>query len=244
MNISGYVQQDELFVSTLTVREHLEIQANLRLVNMNSSERQRRVGEVMRELGLRKCQNAKIGISGIDKGISGGESKRLSFASELLDNPPLLFCDEPTTGLDSFMAESVVNVMRSLTSSGHTIICTIHQPSSSIFKNFDKVMFLASGRLTYFGTPADSIKLFESFGYPCPPNYNPADMIIDLLSIESGKEEESRERIRKVCDQFHHSDASKELIERIERSKLNMNAKKEDKFVRQMASVFLQVIFV
>lgn len=241
MDVSGYVQQDELFVSTLTVREHLNIQANLRLVNMSADERQKRVNEVINELGLRKCQNSQIGVNGIKKGISGGETKRLSFASELLDNPPLLFCDEPTTGLDSSMAESVVNLMRSLASSGHTIICTIHQPSSAIFNKFDKVMFLASGRLTYFGTPSDSIKLFESFGYPCPANYNPADMIVDLLSIEAGKEDECRERIQRVCDQFHESNTSRELLQRVEQSKLNMNERKEEQSLREMAPVYLQV---
>lgn len=71
--------------------------------------------------------------------ILGGEAKRLLFASELLNNPPLLFCDEPTTGLDSFMAESVVNVMRNLVKAGRTIICTIHQPSSIVYRKFDKV---------------------------------------------------------------------------------------------------------
>lgn len=72
----------------------------------------------------------------------GGEAKRLSFASELLTNPPLLFFDEPTTGLDSFMAESVVNVMKKLSKMGRTIICTIHQPSSLLYRKFDKVCFV------------------------------------------------------------------------------------------------------
>ncbi|KAI6171456.1 ABC transporter domain-containing protein [Aphelenchoides bicaudatus] len=240
MDISGYVQQDELFVSTLTVQEHLNVQANLRLVNMNAKQRKQRIEEIIHELGLRKCRNSRIGISGVKKGISGGELKRLSFASELLDNPPLLFCDEPTTGLDSSMAESVVNLMRSLASSGHTIICTIHQPSSAIFGKFDKAMFLASGRLAYFGSPSDSIKVFKSFGYPCPTNYNPADMILDVLSIEPGKVEEGKERVQQICDKFVDSPAGKDLQDRIDRSKFNLDEKKAESF-RQMAPLYLQV---
>lgn len=68
--------------------------------------------------------------------------RRLSFAGELLSNPALLFCDEPTTGLDSSMAESVVNVMKKLCKNGRTIICTIHQPSSIIYRKFDRVKFI------------------------------------------------------------------------------------------------------
>ena len=64
------------------------------------------------QLGLTKCANTLIGIQGRIKGISGGESKRLAFASEVLTNPPLLFCDEPTSGLDSYMAQNVVEVLK------------------------------------------------------------------------------------------------------------------------------------
>lgn len=73
------------------------------------------------------------------RGISGGEKKRLNVASELLTSPTLLFADEPTTGLDSFMAASVVKVLRGLSDSGRTVIATIHQPSSGIFEMFDDV---------------------------------------------------------------------------------------------------------
>jgi energy-coupling factor transporter ATP-binding protein EcfA2 len=175
------------------------------------------------------------------KSISGGEMKRLLFASELLDNPALLFADEPTTGLDSSMADSVVNLMRSLTSSGHTIICTIHQPSSEIFQKFDKVMFLAAGRLAYFGRPIDSVDLFNSFGYPCPANYNPADLIVDILSIEPNNEEECRERANKICDQFRDSSQGQELFRRIEGNRSREEDRPTSGKLRQMAPVSLQI---
>ena len=66
----------------------------------------------MQELGLKKCEKTMIGIQGRIKGISGGEMKRLAFASEVLTNPPLMFCDEPTSGLDSYMAQNVVEVLK------------------------------------------------------------------------------------------------------------------------------------
>uniref|UniRef100_A0A915DJD5 ABC transporter domain-containing protein n=1 Tax=Ditylenchus dipsaci TaxID=166011 RepID=A0A915DJD5_9BILA len=186
--VSGYVQQDDLFMSTLTVKEQLTIQARLRLVGFTEDQIRRRVKDIIEDLGLTNCQDSLIGMSGVRKGISGGEARRLLFAEELIHNPALLFCDEPTSGLDSSMAESVVNVMQKLCRSGRTIICTIHQPSSIIYRKFDRVMFIANGHLDI---PV--------------PNYNPADMIIEKLSIEPQNETACRERIKAICNSFNHS---------------------------------------
>uniref|UniRef100_A0A1I7XIF1 ABC transporter domain-containing protein n=1 Tax=Heterorhabditis bacteriophora TaxID=37862 RepID=A0A1I7XIF1_HETBA len=213
--ISGYAQQEELFVGTLTVREYLTIQARLR-VNGTQSKREKRVNTVLSQLGLLKCQNTRIGVIGVKKGISGGEARRLTFACELLSNPALLFCDEPTTGLDSFMAESVVQVLSKLAKSGRTVICTIHQPSSQLYLMFDRVMFLAGGRTAFLGSPRDGIEFFKSSGYPCPHNYNPADMIIHILATVPQEEEECRARISKICDQFSNGSYGRTLSNNID----------------------------
>ncbi|WAQ93831.1 WHITE-like protein [Mya arenaria] len=137
-NISAYVQQDDLFIATMTVKEHLTFRGLLRMENeVSRSRRLERVQEVIKELGLTKCQDNMIGDPGRLKGISGGEMRRLSFASEFLTNPPLLFCDEPTSGLDSFMAEKIVQTLKGMADKGKTIVCTIHQPSSEVFALFD-----------------------------------------------------------------------------------------------------------
>ncbi|CAG2167089.1 unnamed protein product [Oppiella nova] len=104
-SVSSYIQQHDLFQPLFTVREHLLFQFN-----------------------LTKCAETRIGDNKQLKGISGGEMKRLSLASEVLTNPSLI--DEPTTGLDSFMAKSIVQVLKTMASEGRTVVCTIHQPSS------------------------------------------------------------------------------------------------------------------
>ncbi|CAD6197142.1 unnamed protein product [Caenorhabditis auriculariae] len=204
-SICGYAQQEELFVATLTVKEYLNIQARLR-VDGNEEKRNRRVSGVISQLGLVKCQNTRIGQVGVKKGISGGEARRLTFACELLSNPALLFCDEPTTGLDSFMAESVVQVLSRLAKSGRTVICTIHQPASQLYLMFDRVMFLAGGRTAFLGSPRDAIQFFEKCGFPCPHNYNPADLIIHKLAVIPNEETECRDRISTICDKFATSE--------------------------------------
>ena len=80
--------------------------------NIPHNKRMERVEKVLQELGLKKCEKTLIGVQGRIKGISGGEMKRLAFASEVLTNPPLMFCDEPTSGLDSYMAQNVVEVLK------------------------------------------------------------------------------------------------------------------------------------
>ncbi|GAU97166.1 hypothetical protein RvY_08512-2 [Ramazzottius varieornatus] len=152
-SISAYVQQVDLFIGTLTVREHLIFQSQLRMdKHMSSADRMRRVEEVIGELGLIKCQNTMIGIPGRIKGISGGEMKRLAFASEVLTNPPLMFCDEPTSGLDAFMAQNVITVLREMAAKGKTVVVTIHQPSSEVFAMFDRLLLMSEGRVAYLGS--------------------------------------------------------------------------------------------
>lgn len=141
--ISGFAQQEELFVGTLTVKEYLMIQAKLR-IDGSAEVREERVTDVLHQLKLWKCRDSRIGVIGEKKGISGGEARRLTFACEMLSNPSLLFADEPTTGLDSFMAESVIQILRGIAKTGRTIICTIHQPSSQLYQMFHRVIYLGN----------------------------------------------------------------------------------------------------
>lgn len=200
---SAYVQQEDLFIGTFTVREQLMFQANLRMDRgLTLKERVARVEEVMQELSLTKCAKTLIGVPGRIKGISGGETKRLAFACEMLTNPPLMFLDEPTSGLDSFMAQSVVQAMKTLASKGKTIISTIHQPSSEVFALFDRVLLMGEGRLAYLGNTQGAVSFFKGLGHVCPKTYNPADFFITTLAVEPEKEEESHAFVHSTCDTF------------------------------------------
>ncbi|KAJ8955185.1 hypothetical protein NQ318_009081 [Aromia moschata] len=215
---SAYVQQDDLFIGSLTVREHLVFQALVRMDRGVSYERRmKRVEEVLSELSLKKCENTTIGTPGRIKGISGGEKKRLSFAAEVLTNPSLLFCDEPTSGLDSFMALNVVQVLKSLAQTGKTVVCTIHQPSSELYAMFDKLLLMADGRGGFFGHPRGGVRVlcrshFLELEAPCPRNYNPADYFIQLLAIVPEKEESCHQAIAMICDKFERSDIGVQMI--------------------------------
>jgi len=203
--ISGFVQQEDLFMGTLRVKEHLKFHANLRMKGRTKAEKQEKIEWVMQKVGLKKCEDSIIGIPGELKGISGGEAKRLSFASELLTDPMILFCDEPTSGLDSFMAQNVIGVLKSMAASGKTIIATIHQPSSEIFAMFNDLYIMGEGKLCFAGSIGDAADFFASQGFPCPPNYNLADHLIHTLAIVPGEEEERRKRVQDISTNFHES---------------------------------------
>uniref|UniRef100_A0A0P6GN14 Protein white n=1 Tax=Daphnia magna TaxID=35525 RepID=A0A0P6GN14_9CRUS len=229
--ISGYVQQDDLFVPTLTVKEHLQFQALLRMDKyLTYSERMTRVGQVIHELGLTKCENTMIGNPerGI-KGISGGERKRLAFASEVLTNPSLMFCDEPTSGLDSYMAQNIVQVLKNIASTGKTVVCTIHQPSSEVFALFDRILLMAEGRTAFLGPVSEALSFFSSQGLPCPPNYNPADYYIHTLATVPGQEIESRKKSKEICDSYESSQAGQQILE-IVKANRSLNSTESQEF--------------
>ncbi len=127
--------------------------------------------------------------------LSGGEKKRVNIGTELLTDPKVLLCDEPISGLDSTTAFSLLKVLRSLAREyGKTVVTSIHQPSSPVFRSFDRLLMLAEGHVVYFGTPSDSLVYLRSQGFPCPDGYNAADHWMDLLvhdSIESRDDFES-----------------------------------------------------
>lgn len=163
--ISGYVQQNDIFIGTLKVKEHLRFYTMLKMgSSATQSAKDDRVEEIMTDLNLKKCQDTLIGVPSLGiKGISGGEMRRLAFASEIITNPGILFCDEPTSGLDSFMAMSIVDAMKNLALKGKTIICTIHQPSSEIFEKFDSLYLMAEGRVAYSGPLNEGLNFFSRY---------------------------------------------------------------------------------
>lgn len=118
------------------------------------------IHDLLKRTGLTHCAHTRIGQGDATKVLSGGEKKRLAFASELLIKPTILFCDEPTTGLDSYSAQQLIRTLQSLARRGTTIMCTIHQPSSQLFSMFHQVMLLTEGRVAFMGTPSQALQFF------------------------------------------------------------------------------------
>lgn len=208
----GFVLQDDLLYATLTVHETLYFAAMLRLPkHKTKAEKLERVDGVINALGLQRCRDTIIGDQ-LRRGVSGGERKRVSVGHELLINPAILLLDEPTSGLDSSAARKLVSLLRGLATSGRSIITTIHQPSSNIYRQLDTVLLLSQGHPIFYGKGSESAPWFERLGVPCPFGVNIADWILDLASGEvTGKNrtgEEMRQRLITVSEQFLEQDPS------------------------------------
>ncbi|HET6246031.1 MAG: ATP-binding cassette domain-containing protein [Bacteroidetes bacterium] len=159
--VIGYVSQDDLLIEELTVYQNLYYNAKLCFDHLDDRQISKKVLDVLNNLGLYETRNLKVG-SPLEKTISGGQRKRVNIALELIREPSVLFVDEPTSGLSSRDSENIMDLLKELALKGKLIFVVIHQPSSEIFKMFDKLLILDLGGYTiYYGNPVDAIIYFK-----------------------------------------------------------------------------------
>ncbi len=190
--IIGFVSQDDLLMEDLTVFENLFFNAELCFGGLSKKQILRKVVKVLKNLGLFEIRNMKVG-SPLNKKISGGQRKRLNIALELIREPAILFLDEPTSGLSSRDSENILDLLKDITLKGKLIFVVIHQPSSDIFKMFDRLLILdQGGYVVYNDDPVDSLVYFKSrikqadwSESECPTcgNVN-AEQIFDILESQ------------------------------------------------------------
>lgn len=160
--IIGYVPQDDLLLEDLTVFQNLFYNTKLCFGNLDDAAITDMVNQQLELLGLTESKDLRVGDV-LNKTISGGQRKRLNIALELIRKPQVLFVDEPTSGLSSLDSENVMDLLKQLSAAGNLIFVVIHQPSSDIFKLFDKLMILdIGGYPVYFGNPSDSLIYFKT----------------------------------------------------------------------------------
>jgi len=202
----GFVSQDDLLIEELTVFENLYYNAKLCFDNLAEDEIITRVDGVLKNLGLYEIRNIQVG-SPLNKKISGGQRKRLNISLELIREPAIMFLDEPTSGLSSRDSENIIDLLKELARKGKLLFVVIHQPSSEIFKMFDKLIILdTGGYLIYNGNPVDSIQYFkkkieqanynESECYVCG-NVNP-EQIFNIVETKVFTESGQPTEIRRI----------------------------------------------
>ncbi|MCB0755748.1 MAG: ATP-binding cassette domain-containing protein [Flavobacteriales bacterium] len=158
----GYISQDDLLIEDLTVFENLYYNAKLCFEGVSDFKLTRMVMTTLKNLGLGEIKDLKVG-SPLNKKISGGQRKRLNIALELIREPSILFVDEPTSGLSSRDSENIMDLLKELALKGKLVYVVIHQPSSDIYKMFDKLLILDTGGFpVYYGNPIDAIGYFKS----------------------------------------------------------------------------------
>lgn len=159
--VIGHVSQDDLLIEELTVYENLFYNAKLCFGNLSDEEIAKNCNDLLASIGLSETRHLKVG-SPLEKTISGGQRKRLNISLELIRQPSVLFVDEPTSGLSSRDSENIMDLLKELALKGKLIFVVIHQPSSDIYKMFDKLMILdVGGYPIYYGNPVDAVSYFK-----------------------------------------------------------------------------------
>ncbi len=159
--VIGYVAQDDLLIEELTVYQNLYYNAKLCFADFTEEQLHERVMEVLTNLGLDQRKDLRVG-NALDKTISGGQRKRLNIALELIREPAILYLDEPTSGLSSRDSENVIDLLKELSLKGKLIFVVIHQPSSDIYKMFDKMIIMDTGGYpAYNGHPVEAVTYFK-----------------------------------------------------------------------------------
>lgn len=157
----GYVPQDDILFEELTVYQNLYYNTRLSLAGVDDVEINKKINKGLKNLGLEHTKDLKVG-NVLAQTISGGQRKRLNIALELTRQPPVLFVDEPTSGLSSRDSENVIDLLKELTLLGKLIFVVIHQPSSDIYKMFDKIIIMdVGGYPIYYGNPIEAISYFK-----------------------------------------------------------------------------------
>jgi ABC-type multidrug transport system ATPase subunit len=204
--VVGYVAQDDLLLEELTVYQNLYYNTKLCFKSFSEKELHERVMKTLEDLGLAHIKDLKVGNI-LNKTISGGQRKRLNIALELIREPAVMFLDEPTSGLSSKDSANVLDLLKELSAKGKLIFVVIHQPSSDIFKMFNKLIILDTGGYqAFYGNPVDAVIYFkkqdnqlkaEEGQCPSCGNVNP-EQIFDIIEAktidESGKYTNQRKK--------------------------------------------------
>lgn len=211
--VIGFVPQDDLLIEELTVFQNLYYNAKLCFNNFTEKQILRTIHGIMKDLELYEIRNLKVG-NPLNKFISGGQRKRVNIALELMREPSILFVDEPTSGLSSMDSEMVMLLLKKQTLKGKLVIINIHQPSSDIFKLFDRLWIMdKGGRVIYKGNPIDALIYFKKMsGYvnadesECPTcgNVNP-EQILQIVEARMVDEYGRFKRERRISPKDWYS---------------------------------------
>ncbi|MCG8309665.1 MAG: ATP-binding cassette domain-containing protein [Cytophagales bacterium] len=225
----GFIPQDDLLIEDLSVFQNLYYAAKLCFSNYTEDKINELVDKTLISLGLYETRNLKVG-NPLQKTISGGQRKRLNIGLELLREPMILYVDEPTSGLSSRDSENIMDLLKELALRGKLIFVVIHQPSSDIFKMFDKLLILdVGGYPIYYGNPVEAVvyfreatKLIDKQSGSCKEcgNVN-AEQIFNIIETrvvdEYGRHTEQRKITPKTWNEIYNEKVEFRELEKVDK---------------------------
>ncbi|KAG4906595.1 hypothetical protein AAZX31_20G035700 [Glycine max] len=179
--ICGFVAQEDNLLPMLTVKETLLFSAKFRLKEMTPKDRELRVESLLQELGLFHVADSFVGDEE-NRGISGGERKRVSIGVDMIHNPPILLLDEPTSGLDSTSALQVIELLSSIVKAKQrTVVLSIHQPSYRILQYISKFLILSHGSVVHNGSLEQLEETISKLGFQIPTQLNALEFSMEII---------------------------------------------------------------
>lgn len=223
---TGYCEQVDVHLPQATVREALEFSALLRQPrSLSDKEKLAYVDTIIDLLELHDIEDALVGTPG--QGLGVEQRKRLTIGVELVSKPTLLFLDEPTSGLDGQSSYLIVSFLRKLAAAGQAVLCTIHQPSASLFARFDQLLLLkAGGNMVYFGAVDELSEYFSKAGVEIPKDVNPAERMIDIVSGDLSKDRDWAE----VWNESDECSERKKELGELKNKKSDAEEREDDKY--------------
>lgn len=233
-----YIMQEENLHGLLTVSESMMFSIHLKTGSLiKLDEKKLRVQTILEDLGLAQRMDTFV------QNLSGGQQKRLSIALELVDDPSVLFLDEPTTGLDSAASAQCIKLLKKLTREGKTVVCTIHTPSALLFKMFDHLYAMAEGRCIYQGSSENLITFLTdvSLDLICPESYNPSDFLMEIANNDYGAfNDKLTEKILNGSNESYRK-TSENLVNEFQReTKPSPTGAVTSSFVNQLSNLILR----
>ncbi|MEN8228044.1 MAG: ATP-binding cassette domain-containing protein [Bacteroidota bacterium] len=252
--VIGFIPQDDLLMEELTVFQNLYYNASLCLNDYDDEKIKDIVTQVLIDLDLFEIRDLKVGKP-LNKVISGGQRKRVNIGLELIREPSVLFVDEPTSGLSSVDSEMVMNLLREQVFKGKLVIVNIHQPSSDLYKMFDRVIFLDKGGYQiYYGNPSEAVVYFKTKSNHANAkedqcvkcgNVDP-DQVLQIIEAKIVNEHGNLSRTRRVSPRewfnLFKDSANQKAAEKPEKSDLPENYYSLPGLVKQLKIFFMRDI--
>lgn len=242
--VIGYVDQNDVLNEELTVFQNLYFSAKLSMGGLTKKQLSKKVISLLKTLGLYEIRYLKVGTV-LEKVISGGQRKRLNIALELIREPSILFIDEPTSGLSSRDSDNIIDLLKELALKGKLIFAVIHQPSSNIFKLFDRLIIMDQGGLPiYNGIPMNAVVHFKTYSFKgnshereCSlcGNVNPEQifsLIDDKIVDEFGNETNVRKKSPSDWNKIHRKNRDEIPNAKIESGAPKSNVKLPNRLIQ------------
>jgi ATP-binding cassette, subfamily G (WHITE), member 1 len=233
-----YIMQQENLHSLLTVLESMTFAVKLKTGNVFTHDQQ-----LAKIVTVLETLNLDGHLDTLARDLSGGQQKRLSIALELVDDPLILFLDEPTTGLDSSSSTQCIQLLKKLAQEGRTIICTIHTPSALLLDMFDHIYAMAEGNCIYQGSVKNLVPFLSELDLICPHNFNPADFLLEIATNDYGMQNQRLTKaIKNGKNQSYRKNPqiiSKESLNESNKTNLNYSSSFFQQFNQLMCRNFL-----